>query len=129
MPLSLIFQNVSNRFWSVTVYKDGDRFFFGDTPYNKANNTYRYNINQDTPGVDFNDGKNFTIYFSATPPPEGSEVYKNWIPIGKVPDSKFAVYIRLYGPPEEAQNNTWDPPALVAHKGTWGEPTTTNASS
>ncbi len=122
-------QCVPHRFWSVTVYKDGDRFFFGDTPYNKENNTFRYNINVDTPGVDLKDGKDFTIYLSATPPPEGSEVYKNWIPIGKVPDSKFAVYIRLYGPDEAAQSDTWDPPPLVAHQGTWGEPPATMASA
>eukprot|EP00884_Botryococcus_braunii_P005108 jgi/Botrbrau1/14599/Bobra.242_2s0009.1 len=117
------FPNVSG-FWSVSVYKDGSFLFFGDTPYNKANGTYRYNINQATPGVDFNGGKNFTLYLSATPPPEGSAVYKNWIPIGKVPDSKFASYLRLYGPDAAAQNGTYAPPALVAHKGTWGEPRT-----
>jgi hypothetical protein len=110
------------RFWSVTVYKDGDRLFYPDALYNKANNTDRYNINDRTQGVDFSGGKNFTIYLSATPPPVESKVYKNWIPIGKVPDSKFAVYLRLYGPDEAILNGTSYLPPVIAHKGTWGEP-------
>eukprot|EP00884_Botryococcus_braunii_P005111 jgi/Botrbrau1/14600/Bobra.242_2s0010.1 len=117
------FPNVSG-FWSLTVYKNESILFFGDTPYNKANGTYRYNINEATPGVDFKGGKDFTLYLSATPPPEGSAVYKNWIPIGNVPDSKFIAYLRYYGPEAAAENGTYAPPALVAHKGTWGEPRT-----
>eukprot|EP00884_Botryococcus_braunii_P021820 jgi/Botrbrau1/8321/Bobra.0081s0010.1 len=116
-------------FWSFTIYKDADRLFFGDTPYNKAKNTYRYNINGDTAGFDFNGGKEFTIYLSATVPSEGSAVYKNWLPIGKVPDSKFAVYLRLYGPDHAAQTSEYSPPPLVAHKGSWGEAAATLPSA
>jgi Protein of unknown function (DUF1214) len=102
------------------VYRGGDRLFFPDALYDEANNTYRYNINDKTQGFDFNGGKNFTIYMSTTPPPVGSKIYRNWIPIGKVPDSKFSVYLRLYGPDEATVNGTWYPPPLIAHKGTWG---------
>jgi hypothetical protein len=104
----------------VTVY-DADLLFFGDAPYDKTTNTYRYGINDLTPGVDFNGGNNFTLYLSATPPPTSSYVYKNWIPIGKLPSSKFVSYLRLYGPDQAAQDNTWAPPPIVAHKGSWGE--------
>lgn len=113
------------RFWSVTVYRESDLLFFGDLPYDKATNIFRYNINQDTPGFDFNDGT-FTIYLSTTPPPRGTRVYSNWLPIGKKPDSKFGLYLRLYGPDEAAQSSRYSPPILVAHKGTWGQPAPSN---
>lgn len=113
----------------MTVYKDEDRLFFGDLPYSKANNTFRYNINQDTPGVDLNNGKDFTLYLSSTPPPIGSKEYKNWIPIGKVPDSKFSVYLRLYGPDQAAQTSSYSPPTIIAHKGTWGGPASSNTTT
>jgi hypothetical protein len=104
------------------VYKNGDRLFFPDALYNKANNTDRYNINDRTQGVDVNGGNNFTIYLSTTQPPVGSKVYKNWIPIGKVPDSIFVIVIRLYGADEAILNGTSYIPPVIAHKGTWGEP-------
>lgn len=116
------------RFWSVTVY-DSELLFFGDLPYNKSRNTYRYGINDLTPGVNFNGGKNFTLYLSSTPPLESSYVYKNWIPIGKVPSSKFVSYVRLYGPDQAAQDAVWSPPPLVAHKGNWGEAPLTGPKS
>lgn len=113
-------------FWSLTVYKAADLLFFGDLPYDNETNTYRYNINPDTPGFDYNHGSNFTIYLTTTPPPKGTEVYNNWLPIGKVPSSKFSVVLRLYGPDEAAVSSRYSPPPLVAHKGTWGQPTTLN---
>lgn len=106
------------------MYRAADVFFFGDLPYDNANNTFRYNIFADTPGFDFNTGHNFTIYMSTTPPPKGTIEYSNWLPIGKEPNSLFALYLRLYGPDVAAVTNREYPPPLVAHKGTWGQPAT-----
>jgi hypothetical protein len=100
----------------LTVYKDVDRLFFEDALYDESTDTYRYNINDATLGLDLNGGKDFTIHFSTTQPPKGSTAYKNWAPIGKKPDSKFAVYFRLYAPDESVVNGTWFPPPLIAHK-------------
>lgn len=109
------------RFWSVTMYRASDLLFFGDLPYDKATNTYRYNINPDTPGFDYNKGIDFTIYISAAPPPKGTAANDNWLPVGKVPNSKFTLVLRQYGPDEEAVAGRYDPPPIVAHKGTWGQ--------
>jgi hypothetical protein len=109
------------------MYTDPSFLLFADSPYNATTNFFRYNINRNadkfgglgTIGFDFNAGKNFTIYISTTKPPAGSPEYANWLPIGFKPSSKFALYLRLYGPPEEAVQGTYEPPPVFIHKGTF----------
>ena len=43
------------------MYAAQTRLFYGDTPYNTTTDTFRYNVNMDTTGFNFNNGTNFTV--------------------------------------------------------------------
>ena len=65
-------------------------------------------------------GTDFTVYMSSTPPPANSIYYSNWLPIGHIPSSTFAIILRLYGPNQAEIYGQYQPPLLVAYKGTFG---------
>ena len=52
----LIWGSHAIRFWSLTMYSSRTHLFYGDLPYNTTSSKYRYNINMDTTGFNFNGG-------------------------------------------------------------------------
>lgn len=83
-------------FWSITVYDE-----FG---YQVENELNRFALG-DRDELDFNADGSLEILLSHHAPETSSE--QNWLP---VPETAFAVTMRLYLPKEEALLATWRPP-------------------
>ncbi len=93
-----------NGFWSLTLY---NKFHFFE-----PNDIKRYSLGTKNQSMKYNADGSLTIYVQSATPAE--EWNNNWLPSPK--NGEFSLYIRAYGPKDEAINGTWTPPAVVKVK-------------
>ena len=88
-------------FWSITMYSLPDRFLV-------ANPLERYSIGSRSPQLRSNADGSIDIYFSKASP--GTALESNWLP---APDSKPAIFLRVYGPGESVLSGDYKLPAVI----------------
>jgi hypothetical protein len=91
-----------NAFWSLTMYKMPASLLV-DNPINRylVNSPMLPNMKKDKDG-------GYTIYVQHDSP--GKDKESNWLP---APAGPFSVFMRLYGPKEEALNGKWVQPPMT----------------
>ncbi len=90
----------AQRFWSLTAYLPGSVELV-------PNSADKYVVASYTPGLKKNRDGSITIYMSAKRPPDAPVA--NWLP---VPDGKFNVMLRDYGPKGSVADGEYVPPAV-----------------
>jgi hypothetical protein len=87
-------------FWSLTAYTP-------DAIELVSNCADKYVVASYTPGLTYNGDGSLTIYLSKKPPAQ--ELIGNWLPI---PEGKFNILLRVYGPQGSVEDNTYVPPGI-----------------
>jgi hypothetical protein len=88
-------------FWSLTAYTP-DAIELVPNPANK------YVVASYTPGLTYNGDGSLTVYMTTQPP--ANAPIGNWLPI---PQGKFNIVLRVYGPQGDVADNTYVPPSIV----------------